>query len=82
MALSEPTELDQSRLLRMKLQLEVRQPFPKLPQEPLCVLTMLEANHQIVCIADHHKLSARHFPAPYLNPQIKDVMQIHIRQQR
>ena len=51
--LREPTELDQSRLLRMKLQLEVRQTFPKLSQEPLCVLTMLEADHQIVSVADH-----------------------------
>ncbi len=56
--LREPTELDQSRLLRMKLQPEVRQPLPKFFQEPLCVLAVLEANHQIVSVADYHEVSA------------------------
>ena len=37
--LREPTKLDQSRLLRMEFQRELRQPFPKLSQEPLSVFT-------------------------------------------
>ena len=41
---------------------------------------MLEANHQIVSVADNDDFSARYFLAPYLDPQIEDIMQIHIGQ--
>src|ERR1700691_4871912 len=50
--LCEPTKFDQSRLLRMEFQSEVRQPFPKLSQEPLSVFALLKADHQIVGVAD------------------------------
>src|SRR5258707_2393182 len=60
--LREPTKLDQSRLLRMEFQCEVRQPFLKLSQEPLSVFTPLKADYQIVSVADKHHLSARHLP--------------------
>jgi len=64
----EPTELDQSRLLRMEFLRKGRQPLPKLFQKPFGVFTLLKADHQIVSVADNHHLSARHLPAPCLNP--------------
>src|SRR6202035_2415824 len=78
--LREPTKLDQSRLLRMEFQREARQPFPKLPQEPLRVFAPLKADHQIVGVADEYHLSARHLPAPCLNPKVEYIVQIHVRQ--
>ena len=80
--LREPTKLDQSRLLRMEFQRKVRQPFPKLFQEPLGVFALLKADHQIVSVADKHHLSARHLLAPCLNPKIEHIVQIHVRQKR
>src|SRR6266700_1738475 len=80
--LREPTKFDQSRLLRMEFQREVRQPFPKLSQEPLSVFTPLKADHQIVSVSDKHHLSARYLPAPCLNPQVEHIVQIHVRQKR
>src|SRR6266700_1850418 len=80
--LRDPTKLDQSRLLRMEFQREVRQPFLKLSQEPLSVFTPLKADHQIVSVSDKHHLSARYLPAPCLNPQVEHIVQIHVRQKR
>ena len=64
----------------MELQRERRQPFPELRQEPLRIFTVLETNHQIVSIADDNNLAARYFLAPHLDPQVEDVMQIHVSQ--
>ncbi len=69
--LREPTEFDQTRLLRMEFQREIRQPFLKLSQEPLSVFAPLKADHQIVSVTDHHHLSARHLPAPCFDPKVK-----------
>ena len=77
--LRKPTKFDQSRLLRMEFQREARQPFPKLSQEPLGVLALLKADHQVVSVADKHHLSARYLPAPCLNPQVEHIVQIHVR---
>src|ERR1700678_869903 len=80
--LGEATEFNQSRLLRMEFQRERRQPFLKLCQESLCIVTVLETNHQIVSVADDNNFAAGYFLAPHLDPQIEDIMQIHICQQR
>ena len=44
----EPPELDQPRLLRMQLQPEPREPVAQVSQEPLGVVSMLEAHHVVV----------------------------------
>jgi hypothetical protein len=51
--LREPTKLDQSSLLRMEFQREIRQPFPKLSQKALGVFALLKADHQIISVADN-----------------------------
>ena len=66
----------------MDLQPELRQPLPKLFQKPLRFRPVLESRYEIVGVADHYHLAFRHFLAPDLRPQIEDMMQVHVRQQR
>jgi hypothetical protein len=50
----EPSELDQARLLGRQLQAELRKPAAKLGEEPLSVITMLEAD----CASRQHLAAA------------------------
>ena len=43
---------------------------------------MLETDDEIVSVADHNHVPMRHFLAPLLGPQIEDVVQVHVGQQR
>jgi len=70
----EPPELDQPRLLRMQFQRELREPLAKIGQEPLSVLTVLEARHVVVSEAHEDDIPVRVPPPPLVGPQIKDVM--------
>src|SRR5258708_22611246 len=74
----EPPELDQSRLLRMQLQTELRQTFSKLLEETLGFRPAFEAHHKIVVVADDNYLAPSHFLAPSFYPQIDYVMQAHV----
>src|SRR6516164_3307295 len=78
----EPPELDQTRLVRMQFQTEPYQPFPKLHEEPLGVGPVLKTHHKIVGIADDDDIAACHFLAPGLNPQVENIMQVHVGEQR
>ena len=44
-------KFNQARFLRVQFQPELRQPFPQLLQELLCVLPMLEPQHGIIGVA-------------------------------
>jgi len=44
----EPPELDQPRLLRVQLQGELRKPLAKVGEEPLGIVTVLEAGDPVV----------------------------------
>ena len=74
----EPSELDQPRLLRMQLQSELREPVAEIGEEPLGVLTMLEAHHVVVGEPREDHVPARVTPAPLVGPQVKDVMQVDV----
>jgi len=63
-----PPELDQSCLVRMSLQAELSQPFPKLLKEPLGVGPVLKAHHKIICVTDDNHIAVRHFLAPDFYP--------------
>ena len=77
-----PAELQQTRLLRMKFQIELRQSFPKLVQETLGIILILKTHHQIVRVADNNNLPARHLLTPCFHPKVEYVMQVQIRKQR
>ena len=60
----EPPELDQSRLLRMQLQAELRQTFSKFLEETLGFRTAFEAHHKVSRAGDSH---LDPLSEPYLN---------------
>src|SRR5438034_102757 len=78
----EPAELDQARLLGRQLQAELRKPAAKLGAEPLGVITMLEADDGVVGETHDDHIPARMPPPPLVGPQIDDVMEIDVREQR
>jgi hypothetical protein len=52
----------------MQLQPELRQPLRKLPQKPLGIVSMLEAQDHIIGVADSDPIASRHFPSPNFHP--------------
>src|SRR5207342_297424 len=81
LARRETPEFDDPGLLRMQLQPELLQTLPKLVQKSLGIRAMLETHHGVVGIADDDHLAAMS-PPPLVDPQVVDVVQIDIRQDR
>ena len=77
-----PTELDPARLVGMEFQPKLPQPFPKVFQETICFRLMLESYDGVIRIADDHHLALRIFPAPDVHPEIENVVQVDIREER
>ena len=78
----EAPERDEPRLLRMDFQPKLRQPLLEVSQETHGIGLMLESGNEIVSVADDDHVPLRHFLAPYLGPQIENIVQIHVSQQR
>ena len=75
-------KFNQARLVRVQCQPERAQAVLPMPEEPLGVGAMLETQHNIVGVSDDDHVARRMTFAPALDPQIEDVVQIDIRQQR
>jgi hypothetical protein len=75
-------ELDQPRLFGMQFQAERSQPFPKLSEKTFGFRPAFEADHKIVGIADDNYFAHRHSLAPSFYPQIENVVQVHVGEQR
>src|SRR5450631_3134786 len=78
----EPPKLDQSRLLGMSFEAELREPFPELFQESLRLHSAFEAHHQIIGVSDDCDIALRDFPAPDFDPQVEHIVQVDVRNQR
>src|SRR5262245_14364274 len=75
-------KFDDARLIGMQLKAEVRESLAQFRQEPLCFIPMLESRHEVIGKANEDYLPARLLPSPLLDPQVKYIMQIDVRQQR
>ena len=78
----EPAELDQPRFLGRQLQVELREPAAKISEEPLAVITVLNAHDVFVGETHDDHIAARLPPPPPLGPQVQHVRQVHVRKQR
>src|SRR5512142_1229614 len=78
----EPPELDQPRLARVQLQGEPREPLAEIPQELPGVSQMLEPGDEVVGETHDDHVAARVPPPPPLGPQVKDIVEVDVRQQR
>jgi len=76
------SELDQPRLLRVQFQLEFLHSFLQFRPEPFSIVFDLESNHDVIGIAHHDHIAVRTLLPPCLDPEIEDVMEVDIRQQR
>src|SRR6266481_3274480 len=75
-------ELDQSRLLGVQFQTEVREPLAQLTKEPLSLDLMLEPNDKIISKTYHDDITASLLLPPSLDPQVEHVVQVNVGQQR
>ncbi len=75
------SELDQPRLFRVQLQLELLHTFLQFRPEPFGIVLELESNLGIVSVTHHDHIAVRTLLPPCLNPEIEDVMEVDIRQQ-
>ena len=76
------TEFNQTRLLRMQLQPELRDPFPQVRRKWLRFALMLKPQNGVVGVAHDHDITIRPFFPPLLCPEIEHIMQVQICQQR
>src|SRR5215472_5140174 len=75
-------ELDQPGLVRVEFQTELRQPLLELFEELHGIGSLLETHHKIVGIANDDDVALSDSPAPDIYPQVEDVVQIHVSEQR
>src|SRR5262250_2131566 len=75
-------KFDDSRLIGMQLEAEVRESLAQPRQEPLCFISMLESCHKVIGKADEDDLSAYVPLSPLPNPEVECVVEIDVRQQR
>src|SRR5208337_3808796 len=73
-------ELDPARLVGMQLQPKLPQPFPEVFQETVRFRLRLETEDDIIGIAHNDHVPPGVLLTPRLHPEVKDVMQIDIRQ--
>ena len=73
------TKLDQASLLRVKIQAELLESLLECLQAYSCVCLMLKADHEVIRITNHNTITLRMTPSPLVDPQIKHVVQEHVR---
>ncbi len=75
-----PPEPKKPSFIRMQLQSELRESFAKVPEEPLCIVGTLEAEHEVISVSHDDDVTERTPPPPLLDPQIKRIMQTDVSQ--
>ena len=78
----EAAELNQAGLVRMKRQRELLQPVAHRLPEAASVALMLEADDGVVGVPDHDHVARGLAPSPALSPEIEDIMEVDVREQR
>ena len=76
------SELDQPRLVRVKLQTELGEPVAKRGKEPVGVVTMVKPDGEIISETHDNDIAARLVASPPIDPQVEDVVQVHVGEQR
>jgi len=75
----EPPKLDQACFVGVQFQRKLVETFPQVLLEPLGIRAVFEAHHDIIGKTHHDYVTARMLTPPLIGPQIKHVMQVHIR---
>ena len=75
-------ELQQARLFRVQLQLELAHTLLQFRPEAFGIVLELESGHDVVGEANGDHVAARPLLTPCLGPEIEDVMEVDVGQQR
>jgi hypothetical protein len=75
-------ELDQAGLVRVQRQRELPQPFVHRVSKAASVALMLEAHDCVIGVPDHDHVARGLAPSPALGPEIENVVEIDVREQR
>jgi hypothetical protein len=75
-------KLDDSRFVGMQLKAKPREPLAQFRQKPLCFMAMLEARDEVIGETHKDPFPARLLLSPSLNPEVENIMEIDVRQQR
>ena len=78
----EPSELDQPCLVGLQLQAELRESLAKVGEEPLGVTVLLEPHEEVIGVAHDDHVAVRVPTSPLLGPQVEDVVQVDVGEQR
>jgi hypothetical protein len=76
----EAPEFDQARFRGVKCQSERPQAFPKFLVKPLGIITILEADHQVVRVPNEVDFPSGLLTPPRMGPRVQDIMQKHVRE--
>ena len=79
---SVPAELDQAGFVRVQGERELSQALLKINQETLRIMPVLEANDRIIGIPHDDNIARRVALAPLLDPEIVDIMEEEVGQER
>src|SRR5260370_30837006 len=75
-------KLQEPCLFRVQFQLELLHSFLQFLPELFGLRLVLESNHDVISEAHYDHIALRSLLPPRLDPQVKDVMKIEVRQQR
>ena len=79
----EPPELDKPGLVGVQVQFEASEPLLQVFQEPLRVLLVLKTHHDVIGVPHDNCVAFGLVGAPLLpEPEIENVMQVDVRQNR
>jgi hypothetical protein len=77
-----PPEADHARLLRMKLEAKQRQTTGQRRTHLASLTLVLEADHEVVCVAHDIDFTARMLLPPCRHRQVERVVEVDVRQER
>ena len=77
-----PTKPQEPSLVRSSLQSEFAQASPKLFHKPLSILLMLKNTDKVIRKADEQRAALTNRLGLFLKPQIQDIMQVEVGQDR
>jgi len=66
----------------MKIQAELLESLTEILQAGAGVCFLLESDHQVIRITDHKAIACRMTLSPLVDPQIENVVQEHLGQER
>ena len=78
----ETTKLNQPRFLGVQFQAELGEPDAELPQKPLRLVSVLETYDEVVGVPYDDDVASAVPLSPLPHPQVENVMQVHVRQER